>query len=462
MNDDAVVVGGGDGFVVRVDPTDSDLIYFESQDGNMARRNLRGGPPVPIRPPEPPRGQPPYRFNWNTPFILSEHNPHIFYCAGNYVFRSVNQGNDLRVISPEITRTKRGSATALAESPRSPEVLYVGTDDGYVHVSRDGGAKWDLVKPVGLPGPRWVASIEPSHHADGRCYVVFDGHRSDDDEPYVYVTEDYGQTWKSLRGNLPSGSTRVLREDIENPNLLYLGTEFGAWASLNRGESWTQINNELPTVAVHEFAQHPTGGEVVAATHGRSLWVLDVTALRQLTPEVLKAKAYLFRPTTATHWRSEPQRGSPYGNGSRHFVGKNPEPGVSLYYTLTEKADKLSLKVVDYTGRTVRQWTAPNEALKTEPGLQRLGWDLQAERERRPGEIELPGGFRFGGGRFRRGGMQPVAAGMYRVVLTVNGQELTQSVRVEVDPLAAPNLTTEEAEDEEEREREMKAPRIDH
>src|SRR5262249_15398286 len=149
---------------------------------------------------------------------------------------------------------------------------------------------------VGLPGPRWVATIEASRFADGRAYVVFDAHRSDDDAPYVYVTEDYGGSWKSLRGNLPIGSTRVLREDITNANLLYLGTEFGAWASLNRGTSWTKINNNLPTVAVHEFAVHPEAGEVVAATHGRSLWVLDVAALRQITPEVLKAKAHLFEP----------------------------------------------------------------------------------------------------------------------------------------------------------------------
>src|SRR5262249_52652922 len=156
--------------------------------------------------------------------------------------------------SPEVTRTKRGSATALAESPRNPDVLWVGTDDGALWVTRDGGKEWkNVAEKVGLPGPRWVATIEPSRAEEGRCYVVFDGHRSDDDEPYVYVTEDFGQNWKSLRGNLPWGSTRVLREDITNPNLLYLGTEFTAWASLDRGKSWTKINAKLPTVAVHEF-----------------------------------------------------------------------------------------------------------------------------------------------------------------------------------------------------------------
>src|SRR5207249_11400622 len=141
-----------------------------------------------------------------------------------------------------------------------------------------GGAKWTGLRArVSLPGPRWVAGIEPSRYVEGRAYVAFDAHRSDDDEPYVYVTEDFGATWKPICANLPVGSTRVCREDIHNQNILYIGTEFGAWVSVNRGGSWTKMNNNLPTVAVHEFAQHPTTGEVVAATHGRSLGLLDVT-----------------------------------------------------------------------------------------------------------------------------------------------------------------------------------------
>ena len=144
----------------------------------------------------------------------------------------MKRGDDLQIISPEITATKNGSATALAESPRNPDVLWAGTDDGALWVTRDGGKEWtNVADNVGLPGPCWVATIEPSRTVEGRAYVGFDAHRSDDDEPYVFVTEDFGQTWKSLRGNLPAGSTRVLREDIHNPNLLYLGTEFAAWAS---------------------------------------------------------------------------------------------------------------------------------------------------------------------------------------------------------------------------------------
>ena len=326
-NDDWISVLGGDGFVCRVDQSDPDVVYGESQNGGMVRRNLKTGEATGLTL-EAPKGDPPYRFNWNTPYILSHHNSHILYAGGNYVFRSVEQGDHLRIISPEITRTKRGSATALSESPRNPDVLWAGTDDGSLWVTRDGGAKWaNVADKVGLPSPRWVASIEASRYADGRAYVVFDGHRSDDDEPYVFVTEDYGETWKSLRADLPSGSTRVLREDIENEKLLYLGTEFAVWASLDRGGSWTKINNNLPTVAVLEFAQHPTAGELVAATHGRSLWILDVTTLRQMTADDLKAKAFLFRPNDVVRWRSEPSHGVSYGSGSRRFVGENPPRG---------------------------------------------------------------------------------------------------------------------------------------
>jgi photosystem II stability/assembly factor-like uncharacterized protein len=479
INEDWIVVGSGDGFVCRVDANDADLVYFESQDGFMARRNLRTGEQAAIRP-RPQKGMK-FRFNWNTPFVLSSRNPRIFYCAGNYVFRCLNRGNDLRVISPEIARTGRGTGTALAESPRNPEVLWVGTDDGNLWITRDGGGKWDNVADkVGLPGPRWVSTIEPSRFADGRCYVAFDAHRSDDDEPYVYVTEDFGQTWRSLRGNLPVGSTRCLREDIKNENLLLVGTEFAAWASLNRGESWTKINNNLPTVAIHEFAIHPTAGEVVAATHGRSLWVLDMTPLRQMTAETLKAAAHLYEPNTVVRWRSEPARGSPYGTGHRKFTGDNPPRGAQIYYSLANKAEKIEMKIVDYAGQTVRTLQVENE-----PGLHQVAWDLtrsaprrqgrggeggarssggQGQRRERPAEApaqgaserrdrpaqaqgqgaqerrERPAQTQEQRGRAGRDGGQPAAVGAYRVVLVVDGKELTQTIRVENDPTMSPTI----------------------
>ncbi|HEY7325997.1 MAG TPA: PDZ domain-containing protein [Gemmataceae bacterium] len=407
INEDWFRVGGGDGYRCAVDPNDADLIYSTSQWGGMRRLNLRTGETVPIRPSNNRR----YRFNWNTPFLLSHHNSHIFYCAGNVVFRSLDRGSDLRAISPDITATERGSATALAESPRNPDVLYVGTDDGYLWVTRDGGKEWtNVTKNVGLPGPRCVASIEASRFEEGRAYVAFDAHRSDDDEPYVYVTEDFGKTWKSLRGNLPWGSTRVLREDIENPNLLYLGTEFGAWCSLNRGQTWEHLNTNLPTVAVHEFAIHPTAGEIVAATHGRSFWILDVTALRQLTPQTLQADARIYRPATAVLYHTEPSR----GQTNRRFTGDNPPSGATIWYSLGKKASKASLKVLDVEGKLVRELTA-----NTQPGLHKTVWDLRRAPARR------------GRGQQSQETSRPVAPGSYLIVLTVDGNEQKQALRVE-------------------------------
>jgi hypothetical protein len=437
VNEDWLRLNGGDGFVCRVDPADPDLVYYESQWGRFARRHLRTGEAALIRPR--PREGTPYRFNWKSPFLLSHRNPKIFYCAGDVVFRSLDRGDDLRVISPGLTRTNRGSATALAESPRNPDVLWAGTDDGYLWVTRDGGRAWAGVSAhVGLPGPRWVASVEASRYEEGRAYVAFDGHRSDDDEPHVYMTTDFGRTWQSLRANLPRGSTRVVREDVRNPDLLWLGTEFAAWASLDRGASWVKLNTNLPTVAVHEFAFPSTAGEVVAATHGRSLWVLDATPLRQMTPAVLRAQAHLFRPDTAVRWREEPSR----GGTSRRFAGDNPPPGAPLYYALAARAQAAGLRVIDYAGQTVRELPAP-----TGPGLHRVTWDL-TRAPARPG----------GPGRGRRGpraaqgepGGLPVPPGMYRVVLQVDGREFRQDLRVEADRSApSPDRAAEEDREEE-------------
>lgn len=494
INQDWIMVGGGDGFVCRVDQSDPDIVYSESQGGAISRLNVRTGERMSVRPKRTP-GKPAHRFNWNSPYILSSFNPSIFYCAGEYVWRSVKRGEHLKVISPEITRTNHGSATALAESPRNPDVLYVGTDDGALWVTRDGGSKWtNIADKVGLPGPRWVASIEPSRYVEGRVYVAFDAHRSDDDQPYVYVSEDYGQTWKSLRGNLPVGSSRVCREDIQNENLLYVGTEFAAWVSANRGATWTKLNNNLPVVAVHEFAQHPTSGEIVAATHGRSLWVLDVTPLRQITAETLKAKAHLYQPNTYVRWHEAPGEDAMFSGAERRFVGQNPPREAFVYYSLTRKADKVTLKIEDYTGKVLLE-----EAGQTDPGMHRVAWNLSREQRRggrggmgggrggasgamasgrggrgaasaRGGAARQRGGAAAGqaqgssgaatasstendeeAGAFMRmflGAGDQVNPGMYRVVLNVDGQEFSQGLRVEADPTQPGPIITSDGDDD--------------
>jgi photosystem II stability/assembly factor-like uncharacterized protein len=511
VNEDWVYINGGDGFVCRVDPTDPDLVYAESQGGAMTRRNFRTGERAFIRPRVSARG-PRHRFNWNTPYILSNHNPSIFYCMGEVVFRSVNKGDNLKVISPELTRTKMGSGTALSESPRNPDVLWAGTDDGNLWVTRDGGVTWtnviDNVKKAGLPGYRWVATIEASRYADGRCYVCFDAHRSDDDNPYLFVTEDFGATWKNITANLPWGSTRCLREDIKNQDVLYCGTEFGIWASVNRGASWTNINNKssrtagLPTVAIHEIAQHPITGELVVATHGRSVWICDISAIRQINKETIAAKAHLYAPNPAIRWRVEANRGM-FSGAERKFVGSNPPRGAAIYYSLNKPAEKVELKIVDINGQVIRRLDA-----KKDPGLHRVLWDFSrlpnltggtggvtgrgpgsftgrgggargqaggasrgqagaaaaASGQREPasgppmaGEgipqqrvaesAETPTAPTPGLGRGFAGGAQ-VAAGTYRVILTVDGQEYTATVRVDNDPTQPIGTLSVDADEE--------------
>ena len=462
LNEDWVSVGGGDGFGCCVDPTDPDLVYFTSQGGAMARRNFRTGETAPIRP-RPPEPGKLLRFNWNTPFILSHHNAKIFYCGGNYLFRSLDRGADLKAISPELSRTGRGSATAISESPRDPNVLYAGTDDGNLWVTKDGGAKWaEVSKNVNLAGHPYVDTIEASRYVAGRVYVAFDGHRDDDDNPLPYVSEDFGQTWTPLRGDLPRGSSRCLREDIQNPDVLYLGTEFSAFASIDRGRTWAKINNNLPTVAVHEIAQHPTAGEIVAATHGRSLWVLDVTPLRQTTPKVLAEAAHFYKPTSAVRWKVGPAR----GGTNRRFAGTNPAPGARVDYALAKKAEKVDLKVLDFDGTTIRELR-----VGLEPGLHRATWDLTTRRSAPPSDTpaqaarggqESESGPGFGGGGGGFGGLRPVMPGTYKLVLTVDGKEYVQSVRVEPDPTIAAGeviaaeafLMREDADEEEEEEEE--------
>jgi len=425
MANDFVAIGGGDGFVCQIDPEDPDVVYCEMQYGGITRLNVQTGRRARIRPPAEEGKR--YRYNWKTPFALSHHNSRIFYSAGNYVFRSLDRGDKLRRISPEITHTDRGTATALAESPRNPDALYVGTDDGALWVTTNGGHEWtDVTKAVGLPGPRRVSSIEASRAADGRAYVTFDGHYYDDDVAYVFVTEDFGETWKSLADDLPELPARTLREDIENPEVLYLGTEFGAAVSLDRGGSWTELGDDLPPVSIHEFAQHRESGELIAGTHGRGIWILDVSPLRSLTPESLKAAVQLFKPKPAVLWSGQ------IGKrlfGHKRFVGENPPRGAVIYYRLADKAEKLTLKILGPDGQTARQLKASGE-----PGLHRVTWDLRTQVKGRSAAI--------------------ATTGDYRVVLTIGEAEQSATLTVRRDPDFPAAATMWELE-EEEHEKEM-------
>jgi hypothetical protein len=284
--------------------------------------------------------------------------------------------------------------------------------------------------------------------------VTFDCHRADEDEPCVYVTEDFGKTWKSLRANLPVGSSRVLREDIENRNLLFLGTEFGGWFSLDRGQHWNRFGTNFPTVCVMEYAFYPSGatphnGDVVVATHGRSLWVLDATVLRQIKPEYLTEKPALYKPAEVVRWRGEPSRGVT----NRKFEGANWPSDAQIFYSLPKAAETVTVKIVDINGTTRRELQGSKNA-----GLNKISWNLagivRPQTNAAPGGEEAAPGQR-GGGRGGRGGGgglgggrggrgNTVPPGDYRVVLSVDGQELSQTIRIEPDPVISTAATANE------------------
>ncbi|MFK7767967.1 MAG: PDZ domain-containing protein [Mariniblastus sp.] len=272
-----------------------------------------------------------------------------------------------------------------------------------------------------MPGPRWVSSLEASKFEKSRCYVTFDGHRSNDDGVYVFVTNDYGQTWESLKNNIPdsAGSVRVIREDVKNRNLLFLGCEFSSWYSIDTGKTWTRIKGGLPTVSVHEFAIHPTGSDVVAGTHGRSLWVADISILRQLSKESLAQSEKLYQPKAAIRYQSKPASGN---SGTRRFVGSNPTNGTTIAYSLGANARQVELVIMNLNGDIVKTFEA-----STRKGLYVFPWDLTLDSA---------------GGR-GRGRRRSVPTGTYLLRLKVDGRVSSSTVSVEMDPSLSSNARAE-------------------
>jgi photosystem II stability/assembly factor-like uncharacterized protein len=485
LNSDWYRIGGGDGFYTQSDPTDHTVVYAESQDGNTNRVDLRLGRTQSIRPrgpqrrrpqpaqalaqfaaqfgfgqpprvnivPPPPEGEQP-RFYWNTPFIISPHNPRTLYLGGEKLFRSMDRG-ETWTASADLTRnisrfthpimgvggmepmaSKHDGAasysniTTIGESFVQPGVLWVGTNDGNVQLSRDGGATWKNVAGTvqGLPDGTHVSRVEPSHHEAGTCYVTFDGHRTNDHAPYVYVTRDFGTTWTSIVSNLPRGNVNVIREDPTNPRLLYLGTEYAFYVTLDGGGEWKRFMTGLPTVRVDDIAVHPRDNDLVIGTHGRGVWIVDdITPLQAMTDGVEKADVHLFEPRPAVQWITDIQKQITVG-GAKHFRGQNPAAGTAIsYYLRTPPTDEITITVADITGKVVRNMTGTKEA-----GLNRVQWNLRGDPPPRP--ANLPQG--AGGGP---GGQPPLGPlmepGMYLVKVTIGGKELATRIAIERDEL---------------------------
>lgn len=288
-----------------------------------------------------------------------------------------------------------------------------------------------------VPGPLWVSSIEASRFSASRVYLTLDGHRSNDDEPYVFVSEDYGKTWSSIRANLPTsaGTTWVIREDLENPDLLFLGCEMSAWASLDRGKSWTRFAGGLPTVAVHEFALHKHSGDIVAATHGRSIWVADIMPLRKLRSADLALEATLLEPSDVIRWRGN-RRFADIGNNA--FRGEAPPQVARIYYHLGRRLGQPArVEIRDVTGNLIRSFEG-----EVEPGLKMVEWDLRREQS---SATQAGGrGQRFGGGGFGGRGAGGVPNGQYVVVLYAGDQQYRKVFEIKLDPTLPTDAVAEE------------------
>jgi photosystem II stability/assembly factor-like uncharacterized protein len=465
MNRDWTDVWGGDGFFNKFDPGDSNILYSESQGGNAGWVNMTTGETKDFRPVARPTSEKPdrsYRFNWNAPIEPSVHHPGWLYVGGDHLMRSKDRGATWEEVSPDLTRhidrdtltimgqhvtrqtlsgndgvSSYGTITVIAESPMSDQVVWVGTDDGNLQVTRDGGATWNNVvgNVKGLPARSYVSGIEPSHAVAGRVYATFDRHYDDDYRPWVFVSEDYGASWKPITSGLPEWSVNVIREHPHEPDLLFLGDEIGVWVSMDRGQSWHRMAN-LPTVKVDDIAIHPRDNDLVLATHGRSIWIMDdLNPLEAMTESpVLESAATLFKPAEATEWfRSG---GWPFWGDAYH--GQNPPDGAMLrYWVKANRKGRARLVVRDGAGDTVRVLDGPADA-----GLHQVVWDM---REKAPVRVTSAGEGRGGGGDgsggFRGGQIRGplVLPGAYQVSLSVGGAEVSsaeQSVGVRLDPRA--------------------------
>ncbi len=359
-----IYANGGDGFQCAIDPDDATLVYSESQNGALARFDLDSGTRADIRPP----GK---RFCWNTPFLLSPHNSRTLWCGGEQLFKSVNRGDDWTSVSPELSRTARGSATAIAESPRFADVVAVGTDDGALWLTRDGGRTWESLaeRLPDLPGPRYVADLLFSSHDKETLFVALDGRRSDDCAPWLYRSRDFGRTFTRIGTGLPAQNLHALAQSPRRRGILFAGSSVGCHYSIDDGDTFVALDGALPTVPVFDLVVHPRERELVAATHGRGLWIADITPLEQLNKDVVASELELLEPRTVT---LAPRLPGSNSYAAPRFHGQNPRDGVEFWWWRRHGSEaNVALAVKNVSGAIVARLTGPGSA-----GLQVVRWNL--------------------------------------------------------------------------------------
>jgi photosystem II stability/assembly factor-like uncharacterized protein len=440
-NRDWANVGVGDGFNVFADPRDPSIVFSEYQGGQVRRFNRRTGEMKDIRP-RPGASDPEYRFNWNAAFAPSPNDPGAIYLGGQFLFRSRDRGDTWERISGDLTtndpakqkQRESGGVTpdnttaeayctivTVAESPVEAGVIWVGTDDGNVQVSRDAGRTWtNVVKNVpGLPANTWVSMVEAGHHRPGVAFATFDGHRAGDMKTYVFRTDDYGRTWRAISKGI-DGFAYAIRQDLVKPELLFAGSEFGLFTSIDGGESWARMTS-LPKVAVHDLAIHPREHDLVVATHGRGIQIIDdISPLRALTPQVLE------KPVAVLPSRAAVQRVSAFMQdfpGDDEHTAPNPPDGAFVTYYLKTRHifGTLKVEVLDASGKVVQ--TLPAGARQ---GVNRIFWNMRLPA---PKSAAAPGL----GARALAGPM--VAEGRYTVRVTRGDEVATSTIELLPDPL---------------------------
>lgn len=486
---------GGDGFVVLQDPTTYRVAFSESQDGNMVRVDRVTGETMSVRP-QPAPGEPPLRWNWDTPLAQSPHDPKVIYAPANKVFRSADRGDTWVAISPDLTSNANRdefvvmgvkasdiniarndgirdwpTIVSFAESPKRAGLYYAGTDDGMLQVSRDGGKTWTNVidNVPGLPKGIYVSEVVPSRFDEATVYATFDGHRQNDYEPHVYASTDFGQTWKSIVSNLEDQVARTLTEDVRNPDVLYLGTETGIFVTIDRGSSWIRLGANLPRVRVDEITLHPRDNAMIVGTHGRAIWILDhLEPIQEYAAARAAAGPSLFTPPPFAMYR-RPARDRNYEFwGDQVFYGENPPQAARISWHLKEPAREIQLRIADASGRQVREISGDVLDSAAAPGIQTACWDLRVQPVPAPqpqaGAREggaargqaAPGGRQGGagggravspfgagcggGGGFGGGGTAGpfVLPGTYQVSLVVDGKTVgTKPLKVMADPEVA-------------------------
>ncbi|HVL67051.1 MAG TPA: hypothetical protein VM364_07290 [Vicinamibacterales bacterium] len=422
--EDWTTVGTQDGMYNQVDPTDSRWVYNSFQLGGQRRLDQQTGT-VTVIEPRREAGEPPLRYNWITPLVLSPHDPKTLYTGAQVLFRSRNQGDDWQEISGDLTTNDPArcgvsnignvpycTITTISESPVAPGVIWVGTDDGRVHLTRDHGRAWTemtgAIAAAGGPADRYVSRVFASPHDAGTAFVAKNGFRNDDFRPFLYRTTDFGRTWQPIAANLPQAPINVVVQDRKSRDLLIVGNDLGVWVSLDGGAAWIRLKGNLPTVAVHDLTVHPRENDLVLGTYGRGLFIGDITHLQELSPAVVARRLHVFavEPRAAYQFRAL---------GNYHLYGdafirvpNEPDALVVNYFVRETTAAGAQVRVLDAAGREIAEMRGPAEA-----GLNRVLWNMRAS----------------GGGQGRGGGpLMPV--GEYRIVVRVGDDEQTVAAQI--------------------------------